>query len=111
MTYADAVKRDLLGVPQELLESVGAVSAEVARAMADGARAALGTDVGVGITGVAGPEGGTPDKPVGLVHLCVTTADGVVRPRACRLGGDRAAVRERSSWSPSTCSASCSSRS
>ncbi len=94
VTYADAAKRTLLGVPPELLESVGAVSAEVARAMADGARAALGTDVGVGITGVAGPGGGTPDKPVGLVHLCVTTADRVL-PLRVQLGGDRAAVRER----------------
>ena len=89
VTYANDVKRDLLGVPQEVLESVGAVSAEVARAMADGARRVVGTDVGVGITGVAGPGGGTPDKPVGLVHLCVTSADGVVA-RAVRLGGDRA---------------------
>ena len=95
VTYANDVKRDLLGVPQELLESVGAVSAEVARAMADGARRVVGTDVGVGITGVAGPGGGTPDKPVGLVHLCVTSADGVVA-REVRLGGDRAGVRERS---------------
>ena len=95
VTYANDVKRDLLGVPQELLESVGAVSAEVARAMADGARRVVGTDVGVGITGVAGPGGGTPDKPVGLVHLCVTSADRVVA-REVRLGGDRAGVRERS---------------
>ncbi len=95
VTYADEAKHDLLGVPQELLDSVGAVSAEVARAMADGARAALGTDVGVGITGVAGPGGGTPDKPVGLVHLCVTSADRVV-PARVLLGGDRAAVRSRS---------------
>ena len=67
---------------------------DYARAMADGARAALGTDVGVGITGVAGPGGGTPDKPVGLVHLCVTSADRVL-PLEVRLGGDRQAVRER----------------
>lgn len=95
VTYSNDVKRDLLGVPQELLESVGAVSAEVARAMADGARRVVGTDVGVGITGVAGPGGGTPDKPVGLVHLCVTSADRVVA-REVRLGGDRAGVRQRS---------------
>lgn len=95
VTYANEAKRDLLGVPQELLDSVGAVSAEVARAMADGARARLGTDIGVGITGVAGPGGGTPDKPVGLVHLCVTSADAVLARRVV-LGGDRAAVRHRS---------------
>ncbi len=96
VTYANEAKRDLLGVPQELLDTVGAVSEEVARAMADGARARLGTDVGVGITGVAGPGGGTPDKPVGLVHLCATSSDGGVVGREVRLGGDRAGVRARS---------------
>lgn len=95
VTYVNEAKRDLLGVPQELLDTVGAVSAEVARAMADGARARLGADVGVGITGVAGPGGGSPGKPVGLVHLCVTSADAVVDRRVV-LGGDRAVVRQRS---------------
>ncbi|MCW2867052.1 MAG: Competence/damage-inducible CinA-like protein [Marmoricola sp.] len=96
VTYANEAKRDLLGVPQELLDTVGAVSAEVARAMADGARDRLGTDVGVGITGVAGPGGGTAEKPVGLVHLCATSGDGGVVAREVRLGGDRAGVRARS---------------
>ncbi|GAB3664728.1 competence/damage-inducible protein A [Nocardioides korecus] len=96
VTYANEAKRDLLGVPQELLDTVGAVSAEVARAMADGARERLGTDVGVGITGVAGPGGGTAEKPVGLVHLCATSGDGRVVAREVRLGGDRAGVRARS---------------
>jgi nicotinamide-nucleotide amidase len=64
--------------------------------MADGARAALGADVGIGITGVAGPDGGTADKPVGLVCLCVTTAAGAVVGREVRLPGDRADVRDRS---------------
>ncbi|SDS01310.1 competence/damage-inducible protein cinA [Nocardioides scoriae] len=95
VTYANEAKRDLLGVPQDLLDTVGAVSPEVARDMADGARRVVGTDVGVGITGVAGPGGGTPDKPVGLVHLCVTSADHVVA-REFRLGGDRAGIRQRS---------------
>lgn len=94
VTYSNDAKQALLGVPAEMLETHGAVSAEVARAMADGARAALGTDVGVGITGVAGPGGGTPDKPVGLVHLCATTADHAL-PLRVQLGGDRDAVRHR----------------
>lgn len=72
VVYSNAAKRDLAGVPQELLERVGAVSTEVAAALAEGARSRLGADIGVGITGIAGPGGGTADKPVGLVHLCVT---------------------------------------
>jgi nicotinamide-nucleotide amidase len=64
--------------------------------MADGARAALGADVGIGITGVAGPDGGTPDKPVGYVCLCATTASGAVVARDVRLPGNRADVRDRS---------------
>jgi len=94
VTYADQVKHDQLGVPTELLETVGAVSAEVARAMADGARARLGTTLGVGVTGVAGPGGGTATKPVGLVHVCVSGADGALSAEL-RLGGDRSRVRHR----------------
>jgi len=93
-SYADSVKATALGVPTELIESLGAVSAEVAQAMATGVRVELGADVGVGITGVAGPGGGTPDKPVGLVHVCVVTPDGVT-PRRLRVPGSRADVRER----------------
>src|SRR5215218_11371810 len=69
--YANSAKEQLLGVPAEMLAQHGAVSPQVAAALADGARARFGADVGVGITGVAGPGGGTPDKPVGTVHLCV----------------------------------------
>ena len=94
VTYADAAKQELLGVPAGLIAELGAVSAEVARAMADGARARLGADVGVGITGVAGPGGGTTEKPVGLVHVCVTSGDAVVA-RELRLGGGRAGIRAR----------------
>jgi nicotinamide-nucleotide amidase len=79
-----------------MIEQHGAVSPEVARAMADGARAALDADVGIGITGVAGPDGGTTAKPVGYVCLCVTTSSGVVLPRDRRLPGGRADVRDRS---------------
>jgi nicotinamide-nucleotide amidase len=93
--YADAAKEDLLGVPAGLLAGRGAVSREVAAAMAEGARARFGADVGVGITGIAGPGGGSADKPVGTVHLCAAGPDGR-RARSVALPGDRQAVRERS---------------
>jgi len=96
VSYSNAAKTALLGVPAELIETHGAVSPPVARAMADGARAALGADVGIGITGVAGPDGGTPDKPVGYVCFCVTTGSGVVLARDRRIPGGRADVRDRS---------------
>jgi nicotinamide-nucleotide amidase len=94
-TYSNETKHDLAGVPTELIARVGAVSEEVALALADGARARVGTDIGVGITGVAGPGGGTPDKPVGLVYLCAT--DGTARvSRRLDVPGSRADVRNRS---------------
>ncbi|WP_040338920.1 competence/damage-inducible protein A [Candidatus Blastococcus massiliensis] len=93
--YADSAKEALLGVPADLLVAHGAVSAEVADALAEGARTRFGADVGVGITGVAGPGGGTADKPVGTVHLCVI-GPGERLARALRLRGSRSAVRERS---------------
>ena len=94
VTYANEAKTELAGVPAELIARVGAVSAEVAAAMADGARARLGTDVGVGITGIAGPDGGSADKPVGLVHLCASTASASLARRAI-IPGSRADVRRR----------------
>ena len=69
VTYSNAAKTDLLGVPAALIERVGAVSDEVARAMAEGALSRSGVDLAVAITGVAGPTGGTAEKPVGLVHF------------------------------------------
>jgi nicotinamide-nucleotide amidase len=95
VSYSNGAKSALLGVPAELIATHGAVSPEVARAMADGARAALDADVGIGITGVAGPDGGTPAKPVGYVCLCATTASGVVVARDPHLPGGRADVRDR----------------
>ena len=94
-SYANSAKEQLVGVDAELLATVGAVSAEVGAALADGARARFGADVGVGITGIAGPGGGTPDKPVGTVHLCVAGPDGH-EARAVRFSGSRETVRERS---------------
>ncbi|KAJ1684542.1 hypothetical protein LUZ63_020297 [Rhynchospora breviuscula] len=94
VTYANQAKVDLLGVPQHLLESVGAVSAEVAEAMAAGARERVGATYGIGVTGVAGPDGGTPEKPVGLVHVCLVGPSGA-RPLELQLGGPRDEVRLR----------------
>jgi nicotinamide-nucleotide amidase len=94
VSYSNEAKINILGVPAELIERHGAVSPQVARAMADGARRVLGADIGVGITGVAGPGGGTAEKPVGYVCLCVTTDDGQVREASPVLPGDRAAVRD-----------------
>jgi competence/damage-inducible protein CinA-like protein len=93
--YANSAKEQLLDVPAAVLEEHGAVSPEVAAALAEGARARFGADVGIGITGVAGPGGGTAEKPVGTVHVCLVGPDGSAA-RALRLPGSRAAVRERS---------------
>lgn len=76
VTYSNEAKMRLLGVKPETLASHGAVSAEVAAEMARGVRLALGTDVGISSTGIAGPGGGTPEKPVGTVYVAVSTADG-----------------------------------
>jgi nicotinamide-nucleotide amidase len=95
VAYANSAKEDLVGVPAELLAEHGAVSREVAEVLAEGARARFGADIGVGITGIAGPEGGTPDKPVGTVHLCAVGPAGR-EASAVVLPGSRAAVRERS---------------
>ena len=92
IAYANEIKQALLGVPAELLAEFGAVSAECARAMAAGARAATGADVGVSVTGVAGPGGGSAQKPVGLVYLHAS-APGREEGRELRLPGDRAQVR------------------
>ncbi|MEO8888541.1 MAG: competence/damage-inducible protein A [Jatrophihabitantaceae bacterium] len=94
VTYANRAKVELAGVPAGLIERVGAVSAEVAETMAAGARSRLGADVGVGITGVAGPGGGSPEKPVGLVHLCAS-GSGKSLSHKVNLPGSRADVRSR----------------
>jgi nicotinamide-nucleotide amidase len=94
VAYANDVKTGQLGVPETLLAAHGAVSAEVAEAMADGVREALAVDVGIAVTGVAGPDGGTRAKPVGLVHFHVSTPDGG-RGGEFSLPADRDTVRSR----------------
>lgn len=96
VVYSDAAKVKLAAVRPELIERAGAVSEEVAVALADGARAALDADVGVGVTGIAGPGGGTPDKPVGLVWLSVSHADGRRLTTSANLPGSRGDIRDRS---------------
>lgn len=94
VAYDNAVKTSALGVPGDLLHAHGAVSEPVARAMADGARARLGADVAVAVTGIAGPGGGSESKPVGTVVIAAT---GLARERVrtFRFIGDRALVREQ----------------
>jgi nicotinamide-nucleotide amidase len=94
IAYSNGVKKGLLGVTTESLERHGAVSEEVASEMATGVRRRLGVDIGVSITGVAGPGGGTPDKPVGLVWMAVDVR-GDVRTHGSRFIGDRAEIRFR----------------
>jgi nicotinamide-nucleotide amidase len=96
VVYSNEAKATLAGVDPSLIARVGAVSVEVAEALADGARARVGADVGVGITGIAGPGGGTPEKPVGLVCFSVAGPDGSRITRSTNLPGGRADIRDRS---------------
>jgi nicotinamide-nucleotide amidase len=100
VSYANHAKTELLGVPAALIEAHGAVSAEVAAAMAEGVRNRLGADIGLSSTGVAGPSGGTPEKPVGLVYLGLTTARRT-ETRRLDLGSEqpRDIIQQRSSKS------------
>jgi PncC family amidohydrolase len=94
VSYANAVKRDLLDVPQEILECVGAVSHECAEAMAAGARRLLRADVAVSVTGIAGPDGGSAQKPVGLVYFVWRMKKACGRRKSC-LKADRDAIRRQ----------------
>lgn len=97
VSYDNSVKENLLAVPHAVLETVGAVSKETAMQMARGARASLGTDVAVSVTGIAGPGGGSAEKPVGTVYLGIDSPRGT-RYLLLQLGdvGDRTAIREAS---------------
>ena len=93
VTYANGAKMAMLGVPEDMLAQYGAVSEQVARAMASGAVNASDADICVSVTGIAGPGGGTADKPVGLVHISCTT-NGKTHHKECRFGDiGREAVR------------------
>lgn len=93
VTYSNEAKTELLGVAAALLEAHGAVSAEVARAMAEGALAHSPADLAVAVTGIAGPGGARPGKPVGTVWLAVARRGAKAQARLLQLDGDRAAVR------------------
>ena len=97
VSYANPAKERLLGVPGEVLARHGAVSEECARAMALGARAAFGADYALAITGIAGPGGATPEKPVGLAYIALAGPDGEVEVREHGFVGSRQGVR----WSAS----------
>ena len=96
VTYADAAKSELLGVDPDLIRRHGAVSPAVADAMADGALRRFGADTAIAITGIAGPGGGSEEKPVGYVCWSAKRSDGAALARDVRLPGDRAEVRDRS---------------
>ena len=93
VTYAAAVKTALLGVPEEMIRERGVVSRDVAAAMAEGARRRFGTDLAVSVTGVAGPDGGTPEAPVGRVYIGIAVGEKTVVFRE-DLPGDRESVRQ-----------------
>ena len=96
VTYSNAAKQELLGVRAETLRRHGAVSEETAREMALGALAHSRGTVAVSVTGVAGPGGGSPDKPVGMVCFAWADAKGLIRSETARFGGDRESVRRQS---------------
>jgi len=93
VTYADAAKVQVLGIPEATIDAHGAVSAQVARAMASGAVERLGATLAVSTTGIAGPDGGSAAKPVGLVYLGLAW-EGDADVRRLMLAGDRAAIRD-----------------
>lgn len=95
VAYANPVKRDLLGVPQDVLDRFGAVSRETVEAMARGAARVFKTQAAVAVSGVAGPTGGTPEKPVGTVWMA-WLVDGRVSAKCYAFTGDRASIKEQS---------------
>ena len=94
VTYSNEAKSNLLGVEEKVIEAVGAVSAEVASAMAVGARRLFKTDIGIGITGIAGPGGATPEKAVGLTYIALESADCSLS-RRYQFWGSRGEIKER----------------
>jgi nicotinamide-nucleotide amidase len=98
ISYSNKAKQEILGVPEDVLKKYGAVSTEIAEAMAMGIRQRASVDYGLATTGIAGPTGGTKDKPVGLVYIAIATKDHVTVKRFL-FSGDRLANKE------STCTA------
>lgn len=94
VTYSNEAKVQVLGVDEQSLEEHGAVSEQVAREMAEGSRERFAADYAVACTGIAGPTGGTEDKPVGLVYVAVATPGGT-RVERCRFEGSRERIKEQ----------------
>lgn len=95
VTYSNQAKMEMLGVPAPLLDQYGAVSEPVARAMAEGTLRHSRATISLAVTGIAGPGGGTADKPVGTVHLAASHRNGTTLHRLQRFSGDRGAVRQQ----------------
>jgi nicotinamide-nucleotide amidase len=102
VTYSNAAKMRLLGVSAEILNNCGAVSSECAAAMATGIREASGSDLGLSVTGIAGPDGGSEDKPVGTVFIALAAPDGCVT-RRFQFHGARDQIRTLTAWSALDC--------
>ena len=96
ISYSNEVKMRILGVKESTLDDFGAVSSECAQEMAEGVRRLLGTDIGLSVTGIAGPGGATPDKPVGLVYIALASPDGTSHSRFI-FDADREGNKKRSS--------------
>ncbi len=94
VAYSNKAKVEILGVPESLINTVGAVSPEVACAMASGERKRASADIGLGITGMAGPTGATPDKPIGLVYIAIATSDDIIY-KECRFFGERVNIKRQ----------------
>ena len=103
VTYSNEAKSDLVNVPASLIARVGAVSEEVARSMAEGALRVTTADAAVAVTGIAGPGGGSADKPVGLVHIAAARRDGRTTHERHVFPGDRTAIRLLSVDAALTC--------
>ncbi|MDP6810962.1 MAG: CinA family protein [Kiritimatiellia bacterium] len=95
VSYANSAKQNVLGVDAEVLEAQGAVSEAVAEQMASGVRARFGADIGISVTGIAGPDGGSPGKPVGLVFMGFANTCGEVNVRRYKFEGDRLEIKNQ----------------
>ena len=95
VVYSNQAKQRFLSVPEQSIQSHGAVSKEVAEKMAEGVRAATGTDIGLSVTGIAGPKGGSPEKPVGTVYIGLSAKEGTL-VRRFQFSGDRLDIKEKS---------------
>ncbi|MDP8260783.1 MAG: CinA family protein [Candidatus Kappaea frigidicola] len=93
VAYSNQSKVDMLKVPKKLLKNYGAVSAQVALAMASGAREVFSSDIAISVTGIAGPQGGTKNKPVGLVYICLVNQDNIKVTKKIILKGSRNSIK------------------